>query len=129
MSFRFQRPSHFPDDCPPQPYEERPGIWFRLFRDASDPEEEEVNWTPPSVLSKGKGARCRDLAFTVWNDADKMVKYFESQFQHLAAKEVGRFVLPAGHGGVIHLDARVVGKAHWWLPAGQTPKKYYAGKA
>ena len=113
----YSFPNHYPNDCPPQPYNEECGRYFRLVKNEvkSDPahfkSHYEANLRPEYEATKS----CSRRALSMFKDYEEAVN-LSKQFPNIG-KYIAFLDLIGGHG-VICEENYCSFKSHhnWWVP-------------
>jgi hypothetical protein len=119
-------PSHFPEDCPPKPYQENRGTYYRLVadKDKSNPVHFKSYHELGRMKHLEKTDACGRRAVSVLALYHEVVA-LSINFQNLG-KYVATLELKGGHG-VIHNDVdngEYQSHHNWWIPLGVNAAAY-----
>lgn len=119
-------PSHYPDNCPPEPHAELPGHYHRMVlksniirkRDFKSPYEKNRKG------SQNKYNTCEGRAVSLFKDIED-AKYILLQHPGMNYRFIAKIYLPGNHG-VIHHTPNGSCKSHhdWWIPKEVDPTSY-----
>lgn len=125
MSAEYTFPSHFPHDCPPNPQEELPGIYYRVVPSETLSNREnfqshfELNLRPDLEDSEPCSRRAVSM-FGSYASAVNLSKQYPNKGKFIASLN-----LNGGHG-IVHKSENNKWRSHhnWWLPNGIDPTHY-----
>jgi hypothetical protein len=119
---RFGYPNHYPSGCPPDPYTELPGSYYRMIRGPDKAEAAdfqsyfERNWRPQDERTQP----CQRRAVSIFSkEADAVATL--KQFPNLPFRYILKLRLSGSHG-IVHRSSANGGSHHdWWIPLGVEP--------
>jgi len=117
LSYTF--PSHYPLNCPPQPYNDKCGTYYRLVKNEnkSDPAHFKSYYEENKLRELEATKACSRRAVSIFKDIGE-ANNLSKQFENLG-KYVAILNLTGGHG-VVREENSYSFKTHhnWWVPNG-----------
>ena len=117
MEYTF--PSHYPPNCPPQPYDEKCGTYYRLVKNGNklDPAHFKSYYEENKLRKLEATKACSRRAVSMFKDIQEAI-ILSKQFKTLG-EYVAILNLTGGHG-VVREENSYSFKTHynWWVPKG-----------
>jgi hypothetical protein len=126
MTKGYKFPPHFPENCPPEPFQENCGIYYRLVRDKvrSNPVHFKSHYELGRMKHLEKKDACGRRAVSV------LALYHEIIALSINFENLGKYVatleLKGGHGVVRNDVEKGKYQSHhnWWVPLGINAAAY-----
>lgn len=118
-------PSHYPPNCPPQPYDEKCGTYYRLVKNGnkSDPVHFKSHYEKGERKDLEDKKPCSRRAVSVFknfDDANILSKLFPKKGKYVAILNL------TGEHGVVCDENHKPFKTHhnWWVPNGVNAQNF-----
>lgn len=117
--------SYYPPDCPPQPFDEHPGTYFRMIKEKNGPRPKDFHSPFERKMNKEMEASnpCGRRGISIFSRIDdaKMVILQTPSFPY---RYIIKLKLTGGHGVILPSPINENSHADWWLPVGVTPLSF-----